>query len=216
MEVLYLDETLAVCVKQPGMLSEDAGDDGVPAALRRAIGREAFPLHRLDRAVGGVMLLARSKEAAGEWTRALAETGEKQYLAVVTGDPGEEGTYTDLLYHDPRSNKTFVVQRVRRGVREATLHFKREATANVDGAILSLVRVTLETGRTHQIRVQFASRGTPLAGDRRYGSRIRADAPALWCARVSLQCPRTGETLTFSSPPPQTFPFSVFGSSEKE
>ncbi len=214
MEILFADDALAVCVKEPGMLSQDGGEGSVPDALRRTIGGEAFALHRLDRAVGGVMLCARSAKAAGDWTRALTQTGEKQYLAVVAGDPGEEGTYTDLLYHDPRSNKTFVVQRMRRGVREATLRFKRLAAAEYSGTTLSLVRIVLETGRTHQIRVQFASRGMPVAGDRRYGSRVQTDSPALWCARVTLLHPETGARLTFEAKP-QAFPFDLFTDTER-
>ena len=215
MEILFSDDALAVCVKQPGMLSQDGGEGSVPDSLRRALGGEAFALHRLDRAVGGVMLCARSGKAAADWTRALTQTGEKQYLAVVAGDPGEEGTYTDLLYHDPRSNKTFVVQRMRRGVREAKLTFQRLARVDYGGKTLSLVRIVLETGRTHQIRVQFASRGMPVVGDRRYGSRVQADSPALWCARVTLLHPGTGSRLTFEAKP-KAFPFDLFAEIETE
>ncbi len=209
MRILYADGEIAACVKEPGMLSQDQGDDSVPAALRRELGGEAFALHRLDRAVGGVMLCARTQRAAGKWTQALAQTGEKMYLAVVAGDPGASGTFTDLLYHDPRSNKTFPVKRLRRGVREARLHFVREWVRTQGEQTYALVRITLETGRTHQIRVQFASRGMPLVGDRKYGSRIAAPSVALWCAQISLRHPDTGEQLTFQEPAPQGFPFFV-------
>ena len=195
--------------KPVGALSEDKGDDCVPALLRHAIGKPVYSVHRLDRAVGGVMVCSTSEVWTGRLTQSMQSGGEKTYFAVVAGDPGETGVLRDLLYHDPKTNKTFVVQRERRGVRKAELAFERVETVRWEQQTLSLVRVTLHTGRTHQIRVQFASRGMPLVGDRRYGSRIPADV-ALWSYALSLNHPKAKQRMTFCHTPPSVFPFSLF------
>ena len=209
MDVLFADDVLAVCIKPAGTLSEDKGDDCVPALLRLTLQKPVFPVHRLDRVVGGVMVCSTDAAWTGKLTQALQATGEKTYLAVVAGDPGTQGTYTDLLYHDPKSNKTFVVQRERRGVRKAQLDFETLGTALRDGQTLSLVRVRLHTGRTHQIRTQFASRGMPLVGDRRYGSRISAQV-ALWSYAIEFDHPKTKQRMAFRHAPPDVFPFDIF------
>ena len=209
MTVLFEDGCVVVCLKPVGALSEDKGDDCVPALLRRETGREIFTVHRLDRAVGGVMVCSENAAYTGKLTQALQESGEKTYWAVVCGDPGESGSYTDLLYHDPKSNKTFVVQRQRRGVREAKLTFQKKAAVGYEGQTLTLVEVRLHTGRTHQIRTQFASRGMPLVGDRRYGSRIAADV-ALWSAGLHFLHPKTKRPMEFFHAPPSVFPFDLF------
>ena len=209
MDVLFADDVLAVCVKPVGALSEDRGGDCVPALLREALGKPVYAVHRLDRAVGGVMVCSVSGAWTGRLAQSLQENGEKEYLAVLAGDPGESGTLRDLLYHDPKTNKTFVVRRERRGVREAELAFERLAAAPWEGQTLSLVRVRLHTGRTHQIRVQFASRGMPLVGDRRYGSRIPAEV-ALWSYAIAFDHPKTQRRMTFCHTPPPVFPFSLF------
>ena len=156
------------------------------------------------------MVYARNARAAGALTRSLHEGGEKVYLAVVAGDPGVCGTYEDLLFHDAHANKTYVVRRMRKGVREAKLSFERLGTADKDGQTLSLVRVTLGTGRTHQIRTQFAARKMPLVGDRRYGSRIESDTLALWSAQLSFDHPTEKRRMMFHHAPPDVFPFSLF------
>ena len=206
MELLYQDDQLLVCVKPAGVLSEDRGEDSAPALLRAQCGGYIGVVHRLDRVVGGVMVFSRDARVSGLLTRSFSETGEKTYLAVVSGDPGDGGTYEDLLYHDPRTNKTFVVRRMRAGVRPARLHFQKIASAPCGEQTLSLVRVTLETGRTHQIRTQFASRGMPVVGDRRYGSRITAKSPALWSAQISFDHPTEQRRMTFYKAPPADFP----------
>lgn len=209
MTVLYADGVLAVCLKPAGVLAEDRGEGSMPALLRAQLGRDVQCVHRLDRAVGGVMVYAADAAWTGALTRSLQESGEKTYYAVAAGETQDGGTMCDLLYHDAKSNKTFVVRRQRRGVREARLEYETLARAEWQGQTLSLVRVRLHTGRTHQIRVQFASRATPLVGDRRYGSRI--DAPvALWSGALSFVHPQTGERMTFRHAAPDTFPFSLF------
>ena len=209
MTVLYADDVLAVCLKPAGVLSEDKGAQCVPALLRGQLQKDVQCVHRLDRAVGGVMVVSTDAAWTGRLTQSLRESGEKTYLAVVSGDPGDSGTLRDWLYHDVKSNKTFVVQRQRRGVREASLAYETVARAVWREQTLSLVRVRLHTGRTHQIRVQFASRGMPLVGDRRYGSRIEADV-ALWSSSLTFLHPATHARLTFCGDMPQVFPFSLF------
>jgi 23S rRNA pseudouridine1911/1915/1917 synthase len=206
MKLLYRDDTLLVCVKPAGVLSEDRGEDSAPALLRAALGGYIGVVHRLDRPVGGVMVFSRDPRMTGRLTQSFAATGEKTYLAVVSGDPGDGGIYEDLLYHDPRTNKTFVVGRMRAGVRQARLRFEKVRTQTAGEQTLSLVRVTLETGRTHQIRTQFASRGFPVVGDRRYGSRVKADGIALWSAQIAFDHPVDGRRMTFQKDPPADFP----------
>ena len=203
-DILYQDAHLAVCVKPAGVDSQN----GMPALLRENLGGEAFCVHRLDRDVGGVMVYARTSEAAAALSKAIAEgTLEKTYLAVCAGCPAtSQGEMRDLLFHDAQRNKTFVVTRQRRGVREAVLDY-RVLAARED---CSLVRVALHTGRSHQIRVQFASRGLPLLGDAKYGSRVRGCGVALWSAALAFPHPLSGETLRFTAPPPDTEPWTRF------
>lgn len=201
--ILYQDKDIAVCVKPAGVDSQG----GMCALLREQLGGEVFCVHRLDRAVGGVMVYARSAAAAAALSRAIAENAlEKDYLAVCEGVPAPaEGAMRDLLYHDAAKNKTYVVQRQRRGVREALLDYR---TLETQGG-LSLVRVRLHTGRSHQIRVQFASRQLPLVGDGRYGAKSRG-AIALWAHALAFPHPVSGEALRFTAPPPEAPPWTDF------
>lgn len=193
MEILYHDRQIAVCVKPVGLTSED-GAYGLPGVLRRELGGEIFPLHRLDQNVGGIMVYARGKEAAATMSRLVQENRlVKEYLAVVSGSPQPgEGILEDLLWKDSGKNKVFVVKRQRRGVKTAKLSYQV-----LQPGERSLVRVRLFTGRSHQIRVQFSSRGWPLVGDHKYGSRDTETAPSLWSFRLTFPHPGTGETLTF-------------------
>ena len=192
MELLYTDHHIVVCVKPVGLDSEAE----IPADLKEQLGGEIFPIHRLDKNVGGVMVYARTKQAAAALSKAVQEgTMVKEYVAMVHGTPPEEGDWEDLLWKDSRKNKVFVVKRPRGGVKKARLEFKRLT----DGET-SLVHVRLHTGRSHQIRVQFASRGFPLVGDHKYGSRDQAKAPMLFSCRISF--PYQGETKVFEKMPP--------------
>ena len=210
--ILYLDESLLVCCKPVGVVSEADRGRGMPdllSAQLREAGESDFiaGVHRLDKAVGGAMVFSRKKDVTGKLIDQVAQRQmEKIYLAVLRGVPEEpEGTLEDLLFHDSRTNKTFTVARARKGVREAKLDYR--VLAEAEG--LSLVRVRLHTGRTHQIRAQFASRGLPLLGDVRYGS--RADCtPALWAWRLRFRHPKTGSTVDVLCPPPDAYPWTLF------
>ena len=191
MEILHQDKDIVVCVKPVGLDSEH----DMPAALKELLGGEIFPLHRLDKNVGGVMIYARNKKAAADFSRLIQE-GQlvKEYIAKVHGTPPEEGTWEDLLFKDSRKNKVFVVKKQRAGVKAAKLSFLRLSEGES-----SFVRVRLYTGRSHQIRVQFASRGFPLVGDHKYGSRDQATAPLLHSCCISY--PYKGETCRFEKLP---------------
>lgn len=194
--ILFQDESLAVCLKPPGILSQDGPGGSMPDLLREQLGCGVFPVHRLDREAGGVMVYAKTSRTAGALSAALARGDfRKEYLCVVRGCPAErEGSFRDLLLHDRTRNKSFVVQRMRGGVKEASLDYR--VLAEREG--LSLVRVRLHTGRTHQIRVQFASRGLPLLGDGRYGG--GGGELALWSAVLGFPA-RDGERRVFSAAP---------------
>lgn len=191
MEILYSDKALAVCVKPVGLDSEQE----VPAALIQVLGGEIFPIHRLDKNVGGVMVYARTRQAAAALSKAVQEGSMvKEYVALVHGTPPETGDWEDLLFKDSAKNKVFVVKKERKGVKKARLEY-RVLTSGPD----SLVRIRLHTGRSHQIRVQFASRGYPLAGDHKYGARDDLSAPMLFSCRVSF--PWQGSLRSFEALP---------------
>ncbi|MGM9619706.1 MAG: RluA family pseudouridine synthase [Oscillospiraceae bacterium] len=211
-EVLYCDRDLALCVKPFGVLSEGEGDTALPALLRSQLEGEVYPVHRLDRETGGCMVYARTKAAAGKLSALVAERRlEKTYLTVVRGRPAEEsGTLRDLLFRDAAKNKSYVVRRMRRGVREAELSYRVEETAETEAGTFSLLAVRLHTGRTHQIRVQFASRGLPVVGDKRYGSRETSPHLALWSHRLSFAHPFRSETVTAQALPPAEWPWTLF------
>ena len=192
MEILFSDNEIVVCIKPVGMDSEQ----DVPQALSKQLGGEIFTLHRLDKNVGGVMIYSRTKASAARFSR-LIQDGQliKEYVALVHGVPPEEGDLTDLLWKDSAKNKVFVVKRERKGVKKARLTYKLLR----DGE-QSLVRIRLYTGRSHQIRVQFASRGFPLVGDHKYGSREVASAPMLFSCCLTF--PYGGKEQKFESLPP--------------
>ena len=172
MEILYSDRDLAVCIKPVGLDSEIQ----VPSVLKDQLGGEIFTVHRLDKNVGGVMVYARTKAAAAKLSRAIQDgTMEKEYVALVHGTTPESGDWTDLLWKDAKKNKVFVVKRQRGGVKEARLEFRTLRAGET-----SLVRIRLHTGRSHQIRVQFSSRGFPLLGDHKYGARDELTEPRLF------------------------------------
>ena len=210
MDIVYADERIVVAVKPAGVIATDTKRGGMPALLRQSLGTECIrTVHRLDAPVAGLRVCARSAYAAGALARQIREgQGVKEYLAVVRGVPSpDEGQMTDLLGRDREKRLTFVADGPGKGVQEARLDYRVLAVR--DG--LALVRVRLYTGRTHQIRVQFASRGWPLAGDRRYGVEGDEVFPiALWSYRLSFLHPETGEAVAFEKTPPEIEPWVKF------
>ena len=203
--IIYKDSSLVLCIKPVGVESEG---EGMPRLLERQLGGPIFCVHRLDKAVGGLMVYARTKQAAAALSAAVARREmEKEYLCVVPGGPEPaQGLMKDLLYRDAAKNKSFVVKRPRRGVREAELAY----TLLERGEENALVRVALHTGRSHQIRVQFASRAMPLLGDIKYGSRERRCTIALWSCRLAFPHPASGKPMAFTALPPASFPWDCF------
>ena len=210
--VLYEDAAIVVCEKPVGILSQGEADSALPALLCAQLSCPVFPVHRLDQAVGGVMVFAKTGKAAAALSAQVAEnTMQKEYLAVLSAVPqAQSAVLTDLLFFDRRSNKSFVVRRRRGGVKDASLDYALLCTAQDGADSRALVRVWLHSGRTHQIRVQFASRKLPLLGDGKYGSRDNRCTVALWSNRLSFLHPETGAPLSFSLEPPKTFPWNLF------
>ena len=191
MEILYSDREIVVCVKPVGLDSEQE----VPGQLRQLLGGEIFTVHRLDKNVGGIMVYARTKQAAASLSKAVQDGSMvKEYVALVHGTPPESGDWEDLLWKDSRKNKVFVVKRVRGGVKKARLEFHLLSAGET-----SLVHIRLHTGRSHQIRVQFSSRGFPLVGDHKYGGRDSSPAPMLFSCRITF--PYRGENRVFEKMP---------------
>ena len=223
MNILYEDTALVVLDKPAGLTSEE----GVPAALRQRWGRpDAYVgvIHRLDTGVSGLMVYARTPGAAAALTKQVTESQQayaildgraeagpsapaqpcflKTYRAVIAGGPDEqlppEGILRDYLFKDSRKGRVFPVKRSRKGVREAVLEYRIVKTAGE----MSLAEITLHTGRTHQIRVQFASRKHPLAGDGKYGSRVKGSIALQSCGLQFLH-PETGKPMAFTLPLPE-------------
>ncbi len=208
MEILHLADTYVVAVKDPDMLSEQ-GPRSMPEALAQKLVRKPeniYTVHRLDRTTGGVMVYALDPRTAAVLSQSLGQhMFHKEYLAVIEQAPEErEGQWRDMLFWDRNRQKSYVVERQRKGVKEAELSYEVLAEG-LDGH--ALVKVALFTGRTHQIRVQFASRGFPLLGDRRYGSHVNGSI-ALWACSLSFPDPITGKSVQFSAMPPDAEPWN--------
>ncbi len=214
MKVLYEDKFIIICEKPANVLSEpSAGSDDIVTMASEHVHRPCYLVHRLDRNTGGAMVLSKMQKATGKLSEAIQKREfEKEYLAVIKGVPEEpEGIFKDLLFKDSQKNKTFVVKRERKGVKEASLEYKTLATAeHPEHGNISLVRVKLHTGRTHQVRVQFASRKMPLLGDGKYGSRDNHCETALWSHRLAFRHPIVDEYVEAVSMPPEEYPWNLF------
>ena len=209
MDILFQDEQLIVAVKPPRVLSTDE-PGGMPCLVRQALGDESADVrtvHRLDRVVSGLMVLARNKAAASKLS-AQVRDGEfhKTYLAVVHGKTEKSATLRDLLIRDKAERKTYVTDTPAKGVQEAILDYETLGYADS----LSLVRIHLQTGRTHQIRAQFSSRGLPLVGDRKYSLLDDDCEIALWSHKLSFSHPQDGRQMRFSLLPPDCYPWGLF------
>ena len=195
MEILFEDEDILVCIKPVGVVSQsDETENNMISLLQTLTCGSIYPLHRLDREVGGVMVYAKSRFAASVLSKDIANHKfKKEYMVLVEN----RGEMRDLLFKDSRKNKSFVVKRMRKGVKEALLDY--EVLNSKNG--LSLVKILLHTGRTHQIRVQFASRKMPLAGDKKYGANDNFNNIGLWSYRITFTHPKTKEKMIFEKLP---------------
>jgi len=207
MEIIYKDEAVLVCIKPAGVLSTDE-PGGLPELVRQELGDEKADVrtvHRLDRAVSGLMVLARGAKAASELSRQIRDGEfEKEYLAVVHGETEDKAELRDLLLRNKARKMTFVVTEPEKGVQEALLDYETlERRAG-----LSKVKIHLHTGRTHQIRVQFSSRGFPLVGERKYCEPMDDCPLALWSHMIGFTHPRTGERMRFEKEPPAVWPWT--------
>ncbi len=209
MELVFIDNDIIVCVKPARVLSTDE-PGGLPELLRRELGDEKADIrtvHRLDRVVSGLMVLARNPRAASELSRQIREDSfQKEYLAIIHGKPKEDrGRLCDLLYRDKARKMTMVAQEPGKGVLPASLQYRVLCSAEN----LTRVHIRLETGRTHQIRVQFASRNLPLLGERKYSVLEDPCEIALWSYRLAFMHPATGEPVEFVKDPPMIYPWST-------
>lgn len=208
MEILFQDKDILVCIKPARVLSTDE-PGGLPDLLREYLGdpqADIRTVHRLDRVVSGVMVLARNAKAASELSRQIREEEfEKEYLAVVHGRPDlREGTLMDLLYRDKARKMTMVATEPAKGVQEAILDYQVLRHTET----MSRVKIRLRTGRTHQIRVQFSSRGMPLVGERKYCTLEDPCEIALWSYKIGFNHPETGKWVEFTKAPPDTYPWT--------
>lgn len=209
-QIVHLEDSFVVCLKPARVLSTDE-PGGMPELVRTALGDPKAcvrTVHRLDRVVAGLMVLARTPQAASELSRQIRENEfQKEYQAVVHGILMEpRGTMTDLLLRNKPERKTYVVTQPGKGVQEAILDY--EVMAVTDS--FSKVRIQLRTGRTHQIRAQFSSRSLPLVGDRKYSLNEDNCEIALWSARLAFAHPVTGAPLEFTADPPAEYPWTLF------
>ncbi len=207
-DILYEDNHVLVAVKPPNMLSQadDTRDKDLLSYLKQDLKvRYSKPggvylglVHRLDRPVGGLMVFARtSKAAARLGAQFQKHTSGRSYLCIVEGETPPDFTLTDWLLKDEELRKVCVVEEDVRQARKAVLHGttlrQREGT--------SLVSVQLETGRTHQIRVQMSHMGHPLWGDNRYGNGIPGQQIALWGYKLEFEHPVTHAEMAFMNMP---------------
>jgi 23S rRNA pseudouridine1911/1915/1917 synthase len=208
-DIRHLDERVIVCIKPAGVLSTDE-EGGLPQLLQEQLGLEHRPrtVHRLDQVVSGLMVLARGAKSASILSeQVMGRSFGKEYLAVIHGCPAEKkGTLVDLLGRDKARRMTYVAQEPGKGIQDAVLDY--EVLAQAEN--LSLVHITLHTGRTHQIRVQFSSRGMPLVGERKYSTLEDDCTIALWSHRLQFDHPFTGESMEFRAIPPAQWPWNLF------
>ncbi len=205
MNILHEDQHIIVCIKPPEVVSEQTADKtGFADLLAMHTGTYIGVIHRLDRGVGGIMVYAKTPHAAKVLSQAVQERRlQKEYYAIVHGLlEMPSGSMQDLLFHDRRQNKTFVVERDRAGVKKAILDYETRSTQEIAPyGPLSLVRVTLHTGRTHQIRVQFASRAHALLGDGKYGASGDRCPIALFSSHLAFPHPVSGKPMDFTAVP---------------
>lgn len=218
-EILHISKDFLVCVKPQGVASQsdttNAEDmTSLLSAQLKEIGQngDIFVVHRLDRATGGLILYARNKNAAADFSRLVSEKNgfEKHYCAIISGVPNEkEGCMTDYLFKDSAQKKSFVVKSERKGSKLASLDYEVIKTIEINEKNFSLLKIKLNTGRFHQIRAQLSSRGMPIYGDGKYGSREKISNFALWAHKLSFTY--KGKKYEFEKYPDlETAPWSFF------
>lgn len=219
LDILYEDKYVLVCVKPIGVLSQADNSEGLDmlTIIRDYLSsKNENPyiglVHRLDRNVGGVMVFSKNQNVTGKLSTAISEGNfTKEYLSIVHNSPEEaSGVFKDLLFKDSSKNKSFVVKRPRKGVKEASLEYELIDSKETGKGLISLVKIVLHTGRTHQIRVQFSSRKMPLLGDGKYGSTENGCEIALWSHRLAFTHPITKREINFSKVPPLHYPWNEF------
>ncbi len=206
-EILFENNDFVVCVKPIGVASQNDNTQDMVKLLSQQTGSEIFPVHRLDTAVGGTMVFAKNSKIAADLSKQIQNgTFKKKYLSVVSGKPeADSGVFEDLLFKDSRKNKSYVVKRARKGVKKAKLEY--ELISHNDG--MSLISILLHTGRSHQIRVQFASRKMSLIGDGKYGNKDNRCNVALWSSEIAFEY--NSDSFTFlSKPDDRQFPWNLF------
>lgn len=213
MDILYEDKNILICCKKPGVMSQHTTDcNGLADEVMKYCGYAGL-VNRLDFNVGGAIIFGKNKYAAAKLSALVSENKTvKKYLAVVHGCPEQEsGVLEDLLFKDSTKNKSYVVKRLRKGVKKASLEYKTVAKCDVNGEMISLLEIKLHTGRTHQIRVQFASRKMPLLGDGKYGSRDNISSLGLWSYQTEFDSPFDGKNIkVISIPDAGVHPWDLF------
>ena len=200
-KIYFEDEHIVVCEKPYGIMSQVGNGSNMPQLLSEQLNTKIYPVHRLDTTTTGLIIYAKSEKMAGLLSTRIANGDlDKYYLAVCHGKTQEGGEMTDYLYHDKLKNKSFVVKSERKGARLARLEFCTLGGTFLNEKELSLVKIHLLTGRTHQIRVQFASRGNMLYGDGKYGAKDN-DKIALHSHSLEITHPITNQKMTFTSLP---------------
>lgn len=210
LEIIFEDSDILVCKKDIGLSSEDV----MPKLIREYLNDSEHyigTVHRLDTAVGGIMVYAKTKTAARELSKQIQNgTFKKYYYTVINGTPEQQcGTYCDLLFKDSKTNKSFVVKRERKGVRKAVLNYTVLNTVIYNSKTVSLLEIQLDTGRSHQIRVQLSTRKIPILGDGKYGSREKCDI-ALFSHKIEFIHPKTNKFISFCAIPDNKYPFNIF------
>lgn len=215
LNILYQDKFIVVCEKPVGILSEEVSKKrNMPSLLKEQV--KAYKIsvvHRLDKLVGGVMVFSKNAKATANLSRMILEHKlTKEYLAVVKGKPeNESGVFEDILFKDSSKNKSFVVKTLRKGAKQAKLEYKVIKTIKRGLEELSLVKIKLHTGRTHQIRVQFSSRKMPLLGDEKYGGADKNCKIALWSTHLEFDHPILKQKINIYSFPENKYPWNLFG-----
>lgn len=217
--ILYEDKYIIVCEKPVGVLSEEIPHKrNMPDLLKQQT--KAYKinvLHRLDKLVGGVMVFSKHPKATAGLSKAILNREiTKEYLAVIKGVPHSKiGVMEDYLFKDSKINKSFVVKTLRKGAKQAKLEYEVLDTKKSEGADVSLVKIRLHTGRTHQIRVQFSSRQMPLVGDEKYGGADKKCKIALWSAHLGFKHPISRNEVDIKLMPPKNYPWDLFQNIDK-